>query len=74
MLHEQVQHVLAPLSGREHDMLELRFDLVEGKDHTLEEVGRYFNVTRERIRQLEARALCRLLHPTRSRHWKDCLG
>jgi RNA polymerase primary sigma factor len=74
MLREQVQHALAALSERERQVLELRFGLVDGKDHTLEEVSRYFNVTRERIRQIEAKALRKLRHPTRSRHLRDYLG
>jgi RNA polymerase primary sigma factor len=74
MLREQVQHALAELSERERQVLELRFGLVDGKDHTLEEVSRYFNVTRERIRQIEAKALRKLRHPTRSRHLRDYLG
>jgi RNA polymerase primary sigma factor len=74
MLREQVQNALSVLSERERQVLELRFGLVDGKDHTLEEVGRYFNVTRERIRQIEAKALRKLRHPTRSRHLRDYLG
>ncbi len=74
MLKEQVQHVLAALSDRERQVLELRFGLLDGKDHTLEEVSRYFNVTRERIRQIEAKALRKLRHPTRSRQLRDYLG
>lgn len=74
MLKEQVQHVLTALSDRERQVLELRFGLLDGKDHTLEEVSRYFNVTRERIRQIEAKALRKLRHPTRSRHLRDYLG
>jgi len=74
MLRETVQHALAALSERERQVLELRFGLVDGKDHTLEEVSRYFNVTRERIRQIEAKALRKLRHPTRSRHLRDYLG
>ncbi len=74
MLREQVQHVLAALTERERQVLELRFGLVDGQDHTLEEVSRYFNVTRERIRQIEAKALRKLRHPTRSRHLRDYLG
>ena len=66
MLREQVQSALAALSERERQVLELRFGLVDGRDHTLEEVSRYFNVTRERIRQIEAKALRKLRHPTRS--------
>ncbi len=68
MLREQVQSALGALSERERQVLELRFGLIDGKDHTLEEVSRYFNVTRERIRQIEAKALRKLRHPTRSRH------
>ncbi len=74
MLREQVKNALAVLSDRERQVLELRFGLVDGKDHTLEEVGQYFNVTRERIRQIEAKALRKLRHPTRSRHLRDYLG
>ena len=74
MLREQVQHALAGLSERERQVLELRFGLVDGKDHTLEEVSRYFSVTRERIRQIEAKALRKLRHPTRSRLLRDYLG
>ena len=74
MLREQVQHALAALSERERQVLELRFGLIDGKDHTLEEVSRYFDVTRERIRQIEAKALRKLRHPTRSRLLRDYLG
>jgi len=74
MLREQVQNALTALSERERQVLELRFGLLDGKDHTLEEVSRYFNVTRERIRQIEAKALRKLRHPTRSRHLRDYLG
>jgi RNA polymerase primary sigma factor len=74
MLREQVQHALGALSERERQVLELRFGLADGKDHTLEEVSRYFEVTRERIRQIEAKALRKLRHPTRSRHLRDYLG
>ena len=74
MLREQVQNALAILSERERQVLELRFGLTDGKDHTLEEVSRYFNVTRERIRQIEAKALRKLRHPTRSRNLKEYLG
>jgi RNA polymerase primary sigma factor len=73
MLREQVQNALAALSERERQVLELRFGLIDGKDHTLEEVSRYFNVTRERIRQIEAKALRKLRHPTRSRHLREYL-
>jgi RNA polymerase primary sigma factor len=74
MLREQVKNALSVLSDRERQVLELRFGLVDGKDHTLEEVGQYFNVTRERIRQIEAKALRKLRHPTRSRQLRDYLG
>ena len=74
MLREQVKNALAVLSDREREVLELRFGLVDGKDHTLEEVGQYFKVTRERVRQIEAKALRKLRHPTRSRHLRDYLG
>ena len=74
MLREQVQAALTALSDRERQVLELRFGLLDGKDHTLEEVSRYFSVTRERIRQIEAKALRKLRHPTRSRQLRDYLG
>ena len=74
MLREQVKHALASLSEREREVLELRFGLSDGKEHTLEEVSRYFNVTRERIRQIEAKALRKLRHPARSRELRDYLG
>ena len=73
MLREQVQNVLGALTERERQVLELRFGLIDGKDHTLEEVSNYFNVTRERIRQIEAKALRKLRHPTRSRQLRDYL-
>lgn len=74
MLREQVQSALGALSERERQVLELRFGLIDGKDHTLEEVSRYFNVTRERIRQIEAKALRKLRHPTRSRQLREYLS
>ncbi len=74
MLREQVQHALEALSDREREVLELRFGLKDGKEHTLEEVSRYFDVTRERIRQIEAKALRKLRHPSRSRELRDYLG
>jgi len=74
MLREQVKNALAVLSPREREVLEMRFGLLDGKDHTLEEVGQAFNVTRERIRQIEAKALRKLRHPTRSRHLRDFLS
>lgn len=74
MLGEQVQSALTSLSEREREVLELRFGLKDGKDHTLEEVSRHFEVTRERIRQIEAKALRKLRHPSRSRQLRDYLG
>ena len=74
MLREQVQHALESLSDRERDVLELRFGLKDGREHTLEEVSKYFDVTRERIRQIEAKALRKLRHPARSRELRDYLG
>ena len=73
MLREQVQTALGALTDREREVLELRYGLIDGKDHTLEEVGQYFRVTRERIRQIEAKALRKLRHPTRSRDLRDYL-
>jgi RNA polymerase primary sigma factor len=74
MLREQVQHALQSLSDREREVLELRFGLRDGKEHTLEEVSHYFNVTRERVRQIEAKALRKMRHPARSRDLRDYLG
>jgi RNA polymerase primary sigma factor len=74
MLREQVKHALESLSEREREVLELRFGLRDGKEHTLEEVSRYFNVTRERVRQIEAKALRKMRHPARSRDLRDYLG
>ena len=73
LLREQVDSVLDTLSERERDVLKLRFGLIDGRNRTLEEVGKEFNVTRERIRQIEAKALRKLRHPTRSRKLKDYL-
>ncbi len=73
LLKEQVQNALSVLTERERQVLEMRFGLRDGKDYTLEEVGRHFQVTRERIRQIEAKALRKLRHPTRSRHLRDYL-
>ena len=73
LLKDQVMEVLASLTPRERKVLELRFGLEDGRSRTLEEVGREFNVTRERIRQIEAKALRKLRHPTRSRKLKDYL-
>jgi RNA polymerase primary sigma factor len=69
-LAEQTRKVLATLTPREEKVLRLRFGIGEKADHTLEEVGRDFEVTRERIRQIEAKALRKLRHPSRSRKLK----
>ena len=74
LLREQVRNVLEFLSDRERQVLEMRFGLKDGKDHTLEEVGNEFGVTRERIRQIEAKALRKLRHPSRSKPLRDYLG
>ena len=73
LLKEQLNEVLNTLNERERDVLRLRFGLVDGKARTLEEVGSQFNVTRERIRQIEAKALRKLRHPSRSKKLKDYL-
>ncbi|HEY7349665.1 MAG TPA: RNA polymerase sigma factor RpoD [Ktedonobacterales bacterium] len=73
LLKEQVEVVLGGLSERERKVLQLRFGLDDGRSRTLEEVGREFKVTRERIRQIEAKALRKLRHPSRSRKLKDYL-
>ncbi|HEX2170825.1 MAG TPA: RNA polymerase sigma factor RpoD [Dehalococcoidia bacterium] len=73
MLREQVEQVLKSLSSRERRILRLRFGLENGRTHTLEEVGRYFGVTRERIRQVEAKALGKLRHPSRRKRLRDFL-
>ncbi|HIS81476.1 MAG TPA: RNA polymerase sigma factor RpoD [Candidatus Scatomonas merdavium] len=73
MLKEQLEEVLSTLTEREQKVLRLRFGLDDGRARTLEEVGKEFNVTRERIRQIEAKALRKLRHPSRSRKLKDYL-
>jgi RNA polymerase primary sigma factor len=73
LLKEQIRSALGVLSEREREVLEMRFGLADGQDHTLEEVGRHLGVTRERIRQIEAKALRKLRHPTRSRQLRDYL-
>jgi RNA polymerase primary sigma factor len=71
LLKEQIQEVLKSLSDREARVLQLRFGLEDGRSRTLEEVGREFGVTRERIRQIEAKALRKLRHPTHSCKLRD---
>ena len=73
LLHEQLMEVLLTLTEREQKVLRLRFGLDDGRPRTLEEVGKQFNVTRERIRQIEAKALRKLRHPSRSKKLKDYL-
>ncbi len=73
MLREQLDEILDTLTDRERKVLTLRFGLIDGRARTLEEVGKEFNVTRERIRQIEAKALRKLRHPTRSKRIKDYL-
>ena len=74
MLREQLEEVLATLSPREEQVLRMRFGLLDGRSHTLEEVGKAFDVTRERIRQIESKALRKLRHPSRSKKLKDFLS
>jgi RNA polymerase primary sigma factor len=74
LLREQMQDILNQLSPREREVLEMRFGLADGTSHTLEEVGQHFGVTRERIRQIEAKALRKLRHPIRSKKLRDYLG
>ena len=73
ILKEEIKNVLMTLQEREQEVLELRFGLIDGTCHTLEEVGKRFNVTRERIRQIEAKALRKLRHPSRAKKLKDFL-
>ena len=70
---EEIKSVLETLQPREQQVLELRFGLIDGTSYTLEEVGKKFNVTRERIRQIEAKALRKLRHPSRAKKLKDFL-
>lgn len=74
LLREQLEDVLATLTDREQQVLRMRFGLADGKPHTLEEVGKEFDVTRERIRQIESKALRKLRHPSRSKKLKDFLN
>ena len=73
ILKEEIKEVLMSLQAREQEVLELRFGLIDGTCHTLEEVGKKFNVTRERIRQIEAKALRKLRHPSRAKKLRDFL-
>ena len=72
-LSDQTEKALATLTPREEKVLRMRFGIGERSDHTLEEVGRSFGVTRERIRQIEAKALRKLRHPSRSKSLRDYL-
>ena len=71
ILKEEIDDVLKSLQQREQEVLRLRFGLKDGTCHTLEEVGKKFNVTRERIRQIEAKALRKLRHPSRAKKLRD---
>ena len=73
LLREDLEGVLATLSPRERDVLRLRYGIDDGRMKTLEEIGQIFDVTRERIRQIEAKALRKLKHPTRSRKLRSFL-
>ena len=73
LLHEQIDEMLEALSEREREVLQYRFGLEDGRSYTLEEVGKRFGVTRERIRQIEAKALRKLRHPSRSKKLRDFL-
>ena len=74
LLKEQLLEVLGTLTPREEKVLKLRFGIEDGRARTLEEVGKEFNVTRERIRQIEAKALRKLRHPSRSKKLKDFMS
>ena len=74
LLREQLEEVLTTLTPREEQVLRMRFGLSDGKSHTLEEVGKEFDVTRERIRQIESKALRKLRHPSRSKKLRDFLN
>ena len=69
----QTATVLGPLTSQEEEIIRMRIGLGDGSEHTLEEVGRRFSITRERIRQIEAKALCKLRHPSRSRELRAFL-
>ena len=70
-VQERIAHMLRTLSPREEKIIRMRFGMEDGSEHTLEEVGRVFSVTRERIRQIEAKALGKLRHPSRSQELKS---
>ena len=74
LLREHIEEVMSTLTPREAKVLKLRFGLIDGRMRTLEEVGREFMVTRERIRQIEAKALRKLRHPSRSKRLKDFMN
>ena len=74
MLKDEISEVLLTLTEREEKVVRLRFGLEDGKPRTLEEVGQMFGVTRERIRQIEAKALRKLRHPSRSRKLRDYMA
>ena len=74
LLPDEIGHLLAPLDGREREILRLRFGLDRGEPRTLEEVGKHFNLTRERIRQIEARAMSKLRHPSSDTGARDLLA
>jgi RNA polymerase primary sigma factor len=74
LLKEQIRSALNVLNEREREVLEMRFGLANGQESTLEEVGAHFGVTRERVRQIEAKALRKLRHPSRSRALRDYLS
>ena len=71
LLKDEINNVLMMLTERERKVIQLRFGLIDGRARTLEEVGKVFGVTRERIRQIEAKALRKLKHPTKSKRLKD---
>ena len=74
LLPEEIQRLLSPLDEREREILRLRFGLDRGEPRTLEEVGEHFNLTRERIRQIEARAMSKLRHPSSDTGARDLLS